>query len=707
MKKVFTIMLMIVMIVVSVEPTYSFAQKDQGLEKVIKLAKEKFDIPAKFTEFDYDVYTVDEKKVWNMCWHSKDSKDGSIEISINDKGRVISYYFNKYEKHDKNKLPKYSEEKGKKIADDFIKNIDESLFSQLNYQKNYQTQRSGEYRYYYIRMINNIPFYENNMMVEVDKDNGNVERFYCNWDDEFYFPNPQKIISSEEAQDAFKNKLGLELIYKYRYDEKTIKPYLVYTTKYNKDACIDAFTAEKLEINAPMLYERAGAGMMAKEVSNESAQISLSPEELKAVNEASKLISKEDAESIARNTKILELSEEFKLIDGNLSKDWPMQKEYTWHLSFNQKKEENGEKTYNYVNVGVDAITGKIKSFYMYDNHKEDEKAIFDKDKSKKEVEKFLKTFANDKYVQTEFEENDYYNYYIENDKKPLSYTFKYTRKVNNVPFRDNGITVNYNAVTGKVTSFDLRWFDVDFPKTKNIASLDKAYNKMFKDIGLKLQYKSSLENAKNYNQKNDRKIKLVYGIKTEKPVIFHGESLKILNYDGLPYKEAKDIAYTDIDGHFAQEAIQSLAKSGIGFEEDRFKPDEKIIQKDFFSLIVKISNYYGSNGNDDEAINEMYEYLIREKIVRENEKLPNANVTKEDSVKFIIRALKYDEVAKIEGIYKYPFKDIDRASKDLIGHITIANGLGIIKGNNDLFEPKKEITRGEVAVMIYQYLKR
>ncbi|TCO77464.1 YcdB/YcdC domain-containing protein [Marinisporobacter balticus] len=705
MKKFVALLVMISLILGSVSPLYVFAENDQVLEKVIKLAKEKFYIPDNFTEFNYDVHMLDDKKVWNMHWHSKEDKDGSIEVSINDTGHIISYYSNRYKNYDEKKLPKYSKEEGKKIADGFIKKVDANLFSQLKYEADQHNQIAEEYGYHYVRMINNIPFYGNNVRTEVDSETGKVTSFYCNWNDVFSFPKPEKIISLEEAQKAFQEKLGLEMIYKYRYDEKAIKPYLVYTSKYKQDASIDAFTGEKVEMKYPIRYGRGGNAK--EEVSSDGAAIELSPEELKAVKEASKLLSKEDAEKIARNTKILELTKFFKLMNASLNRDWLIKKDFTWYLYFNKEKEENGESVVDYVNVGIDGITGKIKSFYLSDQYREDEKAVFDKETSKKEVEKFLAGFAKDQYIQTEYDKDDYENADVEKTKKTRSYTFTYTRKVNNIPFRDNAITVGYNAVTGKIRSFDLRWFDVNFPSTKNIASLDQAYDKMFQDIGLELQYKSSLEDARVPYEKKDGKIKLVYALNSGKPVIFDGRSLEILNYDGKPYKEQKDIAYRDIEGHDAQEAIQALAKYGIGFEEDTFKPDQKIVQKDFFRLFVKTLNYYASNRKEDEAIKEMYDYLIREKIVKENEKSEEHFLTKEDSVKFMIRALKYDEVAKIEGIYKYPFKDIEQASKNLIGYITIANGLGIVKGNNDVFEPKKEMTRGEAAIMIYHYLKR
>ena len=68
---------------------------------------------------------------------------------------------------------------------------------------------------------------------------------------------------------------------------------------------------------------------------------------------------------------------------------------------------------------------------------------------------------------------------------------------------------------------------------------------------------------------------------------------------------------------------------------------------------------------------------------------------------------MKYNEVAEIKGIYNCPFKDVDEIDPDLIGYVTIASGLKIVNGYNGNINPKGEMTRAEVAVMIFNYLSR
>jgi len=110
----------------------------------------------------------------------------------------------------------------------------------------------------------------------------------------------------------------------------------------------------------------------------------------------------------------------------------------------------------------------------------------------------------------------------------------------------------------------------------------------------------------------------------------------------------------------------------------------------------------------EDEEVERLYSYLIRQGIVKAEEKDPDADVSREDAVKFIIRALKYDKVADIKGIFVCDFNDADAINPDLIGYVAIASGLRIISGDvNGNFNPQKLLTRGQTAALIYNYLQK
>lgn len=719
MKRGVALILSIIMLVAVMLPVQSFAAEDsKGLEKAIKIAKEKFVIPDDF-KFDYNVSTQNNKNVWYLYWNSKDNTEG-ISVRIDENGTILNYSRYKPGVYPRQKkFPKVSKNEAKAIADSFIKRINPAAFSELRYQDNNRSSLDDKgYEFIYVRSPRGIPFYNNTVNVRVNSETGEVEYYYCNWDDTLKFPEVKGIISMEQAQSAYKEKLGLKLAYNYAVDDELIRTFAVYIPKYDSyNYCIDAFTGDKIETRDGYYgpyYDYGAGGELAKSAEAVNRETSLTPEELKAVEEASKLLTVQQAEKIARNTKVLELTNKFKLTHSSLSRNWPDRNSYIWYLSFDKEATED-DKEYRYAGVSIDAKSGEIISFYLSNPYKEGETAKCDETAARKAVEEFLKKFNPDKFAQTEYDKSQSDEHLRYAGKEgPRDYRFVYVRKVNGVPFTGNAITVVYDAVNCRIINYNMEWFEAEFPAVDKVMSLDDAYEKLFGQIGLELQYKlkysDSYARAVNDSQ-SGAEVVLAYALKPGKPTTLDANTGEILGYNGKPYKEIKPVEYTDIAGHFAEKQIAALAEYGISLGGTEFRPDENIKQKDFFILLSKIMDYYYwtviSSESGDKDIDNLYSFLIREGVVKPEEKSYESPVTREEAVKFIIRALKYTEVADIKGIYKPLFQDQDSINPDLEGYVTIAAGLKIVSGNNGCFYPKNKLTRAEAAVMIYNCLQR
>jgi len=713
------------MLIVLLLPVQSFAAgDDNGLEKAIKIAKEKFDIPEDY-KFTYSVSAEGGKKIWYMNWNSKDEIKGSINVRVDDNGTILGYdNYKPYDYNRQKKFPKVSKQEAKAIAEEFIKKINPEILKNVRYQDN-DYNNLADYGHYinFVRIVNDIPFYNNSVNVTVNSETGEVTNYYYNWSDNIVFPSPGKVIPVEQAQSAYKEKLGLRLIYSYVLENENMRVYAMYTPKYNNYSYgIDALTGEKIQLEGGYYGPYYDGNMAAKskmEMAKSSGmggrEPSLTPEELEAVSEASKLITIEQAEKVARDFKTLEMTDDLKLTYSSLSRGWPDKDDFYWRLSFNNEPTPK-DKEYRYVSVSIDAKTSEISNFYKSTPYKEGESAKYDLEASKAQVEAFLKDFKADRFSQTEYDDsfkNDYIIY--AEQEAPRSYSFRYVRMVNGVAFTANGFTVGFDAVNGKITNFSMNWYDVRFPAIDKVLPVDSIYETLFKDIGMELQYKVQSSQMYPVSVRTDgtqQKIDalLVYVLKQGKPYNFDANTGVVLDYDGKPYKEIKPVEYTDIKGHFAEKQIIALAEYGIALEGTEFKPGESITQKDFFTLLSKIiNNYYGpviKAESTQEDIDNLYNFLMREGIIKEGEKSPDSALTREEGVKFIIRALKYDKVADIKGIYKLSFKDADKINPDLFGYVAIAGGLKIINGSSGYFRPKDQLTRAEAAVMIYNYLQ-
>ena len=94
------------------------------------------------------------------------------------------------------------------------------------------------------------------------------------------------------------------------------------------------------------------------------------------------------------------------------------------------------------------------------------------------------------------------------------------------------------------------------------------------------------------------------------------------------------------------------------------------------------------------------------EGIVKKEEKNMDGKVTREEAIKYIVRAFGHEPLENMGDIYKVEYNDEAEISPNLKGHIAIARGLGIISKEGNL-RPKDNLTREEAAVLIYNILNR
>ncbi len=718
MKRKISILLSAIMVLSALFCVNAFAGVDSGLENAVKLVKSKIDIPADYKVFNFSNGTERNKKVWSMDWSTKEG-GSAISVTVDEKGNIIRYNNMKPTLGQRTqKLPKLSKQDAKAKADAFIKKISPEYFSQVRYSENSNRSLMDiTYSFNYTRVVNGILFPGNYVNVSVNSDTGEVLSYSAVWAEDAVFPSTDKLISKDAAQKAYIEKLGMDLYYNLIMEDGKKKIYPVYSPK-KPLYYIDAITGEKVEIlfdNTPYYgdYTMSFSSIGGIREKGAMDQVTLTPEETQAIESVSKIISKEDMEKRLRSIKVLSISDEYKLMETSIGKDYRDNESLVWRMNF--VKEAKDKVYQDSVNISVDANTGEIIDFWINFSNRDDGKAKYDKETAKAAVEKFIKEIEPGKFTSVELDDRtDQYEKMAILAGGQSEFTFNYVRKVNGASFPSNYMSLRYDAVLGKIISYNMNWDNVEFPSLDKVIPIDKIYSKLFNDVGLQLQYKQNY--PQEYLMKfpelgnDEQEIKLVYALNNEKPSTFDANTGEMLGDDGKPYKGPNKYEYKDIKGHYAEKYIKILAEYGIAFDESEFKPDSKIVQKDFIKILSSIMNFgYGINmlsTKDSKQIDEMYKVMIMEGIVKESEKAPDSQVTREDSVKFIIRMLKYDKVADIKGIYNCNYKDKNKINKNLIGYVVIADGLNIIKGSNGYFNPDRPLTRADAFILAYNYLQ-
>ncbi|KPU45473.1 hypothetical protein OXPF_07060 [Oxobacter pfennigii] len=716
MKKKTSILLVLTLLISLVIPVTSFAEDNTGLNNAISTAKNLIGIIETYDDFSYNMYTTDGKTVYGLNWRDSKNLKGSVDVTIDSNNRILNYYsYKPYEKNKDSKMPTVSKTEAKAKADEFIKKINPEMWTKLEFKEDAAPVNINDTGYYfsYIRIENGIPFMQNNVNVTVNNSTGKVESFYSNWTDDLVFPQSSNLIKLDEAEKIYAEKLGLKLGIKMNYTDKNRTPYLVYTNVYNNRS-IDAITGEIVsasDIYYALAKEASARGASYDMAAGNTASIPLTPEELSAVQDASNFIAQTKAEDIAR--KLLALNNTFKLESVNLYSTG-QNDEFSWSLYFTKETKSNDKATYESASISIDAKTGEVLNFYRYSSNDNEGKVKYDKDQSLKKAQDFIKSMQPSRVSEIEYttwQEGTPIPYAQE--EAPRNYYFTFTRKADGAYFIDNGFNVTVNAVSGEITNYSYNWYKGELPDASAIINSEQAHKILFENVGLTLQYVADYSNPAQSKviapPAKDTKptIRLVYAVNTDKPSNIHAVTGKLLDYAGTEYKEKTVSQYTDIAGHSAEDRIRILAEYGISLDGTEFKPNENIIQKDFLYLLQKSIDPYVSfkPTGEKQADEDFYNYLIRSGIILENEKDPLATVKKEDAVKFLIRGLKYDSVAKIQGIFNLPFTDKDSINPELQGHMAIAYGLGIIKDDNGSINPSSLITRADAAVALYNFL--
>jgi len=686
MKKVKLKALMFVMILtllITSIPLNGFAEED-SLDKNIQKVKALFKIGDEYDYFDKHQYDrSSDKKITSLSWRNKDKHIG---VDIDEDGNIIGYWKNERSINRNTKpykFPKTTKKQGEKVARDFIKKLYPDILDKIIYQDEdnaaYLRNDLREYNYSFARREDDIPFYGNNVYISVDTQTGEVNSFNINWEKDLKFEDAKNIISKDEAKNIYKDNMDLELLYKVKETDKNMESYLAYSVK-ETDKTVDAKTKDIISTSYIPRYSIYG-GISRRNMEKISIE-----EENKLINSKKIIGRKESSEKIINTFK---LGKEYEIeghkLLGNKEKDI-----YIWEVMIMKRVGNHGSGT----SMSVNAKTGEIIDFSdpgSWDDA-DDKEPKYSKEELLEKAKELIKNNSPEKYKKVEYIENeDKISFYNE---KNIS-GFLFVRKENDLKVENDGYRIVLSNVTGNVQSYNFNWSDLEFESPNNIIEKDEAKEILLGDKELVLEYQ--LENS----EKEKKNVKLVYDFKDKYLAVDAKNSEIVDNIRGLMEKAAIK-GYKDTENSFAKNQINKLQEYIVLFEGEEFKPKQEITQKEFLQLLAQTKyRYYFYEDSDY-----IYERFVDEGILKEEEKNMGAKVTREEAIKYIVRAFGQEPLEDLKGIYKLEYDDADKISTNLKGHIAIAEGLGLISGKGN-FRPKDNLTREEAVLLIYNILNR
>ena len=630
---------------------------DDNMQRVLQSVKDRVDIPEKCTDFRSDIYNYDGASTYDFSWsYNEGNEYESFGVDADADGTITSishYRYSYYDDYEGGKvIPKISKEEAISVADGLMAKFNPDIAGE--YELSGASYSGENYFIQYGRFVNGIPT-PDCAHVEIDGKSGELGWFSLSYTKYVRFPALDGVIGTDAAKDAFKDG-ALSMEYRTFGDDKTARIVYTDTDLY----MINAFTGKKYEYG-----DETGAGYGYRNEADASYDMEaeksvLTPEEIAVLDEIDSLLT--EAELKEKLFAIPELGlGGAKVTNTSLIKD--QNGNYYMNMSF--AKEEN------YYWARVNAQTGQLVSF----SGNWDSEGIEGADDF---IEKYFSEYA----------------------KRSVSSGDGYrTRVENGIKYPQNYISAEKNSKSGYIQYFSL-YFDEDvtFANPDGIISENEAYRILYDNVSPELEYIYE-----------DKKAVPVYGLWFYDFSYIDAATGNLLDYSGeeaTPYSKP-EYTYTDISGHFAEDAINALGGVGVGFDGDVFKPDEVITQKDFAALVSQcIYDYVIYKGNGIDA-DETAKYCIDRGIIKKDEYYPDEPLTREKAVEILLRSMNYERFASIRGIFKVDFLDAESIDVDLFGYVAIASGLKLIQGTGGYFYPKENITRGQAAVIIYNYLNK
>ncbi|MFF2483127.1 choice-of-anchor I family protein [Paenibacillus sp. NPDC058071] len=175
--------------------------------------------------------------------------------------------------------------------------------------------------------------------------------------------------------------------------------------------------------------------------------------------------------------------------------------------------------------------------------------------------------------------------------------------------------------------------------------------------------------------------------------------------------------SFTDVNGHWAKDAIGKLAAAGIlqGQPDGSFKPDNRMTRAEYMAVLYRLIGLQGStapgSGFKDVPAGAWYSVYVNaltsEGIAggfSDGSFRPNKELTREEAFVLLYRAVK-DQLPS--GGSKQPFTDNGDISGWAREAIEALAQAGIIQGGSDgKLNPKKTITRAEIAKIAAYFVK-
>ena len=531
-------------------------------------------------------------------------------------------------------------------------------------------------------------------------------------------PSAQAKAAQADAAQALQTTLSLRLEYLLPDGESTTAV-LCYLPDPGHTFYVDAQTGKLIDVTAleEDMYKGAmGAGQESGASASDSATNGLSQAEQEGIQQLEGVLSKEELDQALRAVPEYGLSQ-YELVSAYFSlgeKDEDGVAPVTCTLRYSRA----GEGGVYARTFTMDARTGQLERLTSSIPWDEEFKQTLDEKQALAKAQAFLQSYYGERCSHLALYETPGQEAVPLNSEESVSfYSFRFARQENGYFFPAHYYTVRIDTTDGSVCGFYYHYDEsITFEDPQGIISADQALQTWMDTYQVTLGYRLVPEKLDGSDAVSQRllqmglssyyHLKLTYALEREES--YRGILAK--SGEPLSYKSAQPggeegLAYTDLDGHWAQSNIQRLAQFNVGYAGGSFQPNKTLTQWDLVCLLYSLNRApidpsQASTTQRDDVYAVAYEMGVLTRAERNDE----AGVTRGQLVKYLLDGAGYGAVAQLEGIFTCAYSDRASIPAEELGYAALAQGFGMVSGS---YSRTAAATRAQAANMLCRLMER
>ncbi|KAA0965877.1 hypothetical protein FQ087_06325 [Sporosarcina sp. ANT_H38] len=292
-------------------------------------------------------------------------------------------------------------------------------------------------------------------------------------------------------------------------------------------------------------------------------------------------------------------------------------------------------------------------------------------------------------------------------DESQGAYYISFPRIVNGIIVLGDQISVNI-AADGSLNSLNVNYQEMEeWPSNDKVISEEDAKAILNKALSLKLNYK------KQGKKEDDHHYDLVY------LPVFNEDPFSLLNANTGEWNNLYNGTNSTVISHpWAEEELNYLINAKIlDVKDDKnFNGDASVSKGEALKVIMASltyfydGRYYAGQENTTQTFDNIdpkhplyqsVERAVEVGILKPNDQKFDLDtpIKREELAAWYIRVLGLEQAAKNSSIFKLDFLDANKIQKEYIGSVALANSMGLLKTDQNQFNPTKEVTYAELAV--------